>query len=108
MARQMLQEPGTKSPDDDWKKLDSLSTSWMVVLFRLHDAEGNLCCLVGLHVDDMLISGNPHNACYNTAKKLLREKFNFKHWTHIGGREKLDFCGCSFVKTSYGLSSWTA
>ena len=29
MARQMLQEPGTKSPDDDWKKLDSPSTSWM-------------------------------------------------------------------------------
>ncbi|CAL1144411.1 unnamed protein product [Cladocopium goreaui] len=50
----------------------------------------------------MLISGNPHNACYNSAKKLLREKFNFKHWTHIPEREKLDFCGCSFVKTSYG------
>ena len=50
----------------------------------------------------MLISGNPHNACYNSAKKLLREKFNFKHWTHIDEREKLDFCGCSFVKTSFG------
>jgi hypothetical protein len=33
---------------------------------------------------------------------LLREKFNFKHWTHIDEREKLDFCGCSFVKTSFG------
>ena len=50
----------------------------------------------------MLISVNAHNACYNTAKKQLREKFNFKHWTHIDEREKLDFCGCSFVKTSYG------
>ena len=98
MARQMLQEPGTKSPDDDWKKLDSPNGC----LFRLHDAEGCLCCLVGLHINDMLISVNAHNACYNTAKKQLREKFNFKHWTHIDEREKLDFCGCSFVKTSYG------
>ena len=73
--------------------------------FRLFDDKGCLCCLVGLHVDDILISGNPQSECYNTAKKLLREKFNFKHWTHTDEREKLDFCGfcgCSFVKTSYG------
>ena len=71
-------------------------------LFRLFDSEGCLCCLVGLHVDGMLISGNPQSECYLTAKQLLREKFNFKHWTHINEREKLDFCGCSLVKTSYG------
>ena len=47
-------------------------------LSRLLGSEGCLCCLVGLHVDDMLISGNPQSECYLTAKKLLREKFNFK------------------------------
>ena len=73
-------------------------------LFILFDSEGCLCCLVGLHVDDMLISGNPQSECYCylTAKKLLREKFNFKDWTHTNEREKLDFCGCSLVKTPYG------
>ena len=50
----------------------------------------------------MLISGNPQSECYLTAKKLLREKFNFKHWTHTNEREKLDFSGCSLVKTPYG------
>ena len=68
----MLQEPGTKSPEDDWRNLGFTQHKLDGCLFRLHDAEGCLCCLVGLHVDDMLISGNPQSDCYNTAKKLLR------------------------------------
>eukprot|EP00435_Cladocopium_sp_Y103_P037857 s79_g10.t1 len=71
-------------------------------LFRLFDNNGQLCCLIGLHVDDMLISGDYNNECYLSAKKSLRDKFNFKHWTHIKEHEKLDFCGCSFFKTSFG------
>ena len=90
VARRRLEEVGFTQ-----HKLDGC-------LVSLHDAEGCLCCLVGLHVDDLLISGNPQSEWYNTAKKLLREKFNFKHWTHVNEREKLVFCGCSFVKTSYG------
>eukprot|EP00435_Cladocopium_sp_Y103_P072234 s20_g39.t1 len=71
-------------------------------LFRLFDSDGRLCCLVGLHVDDMRISGDRQSDCYLAAKKSLREKFNFKHWTHIKEQEKPDFCGCSFSKTAFG------
>eukprot|EP00438_Fugacium_kawagutii_P019118 Skav204381 [mRNA] locus=scaffold4897:193896:199406:+ [translate_table: standard] len=71
-------------------------------LYRRFNAEGKLCSMVGLHVDDLIISGNPNDETYVQAKKELQSKFNFKHWTHIDERGKLDFCGCSLMKTDYG------
>ena len=49
-----------------------------------------------------MISGDPNDPDYVKAKASLKEKFNFKHWSHIDERQKLDFCGCSFAKTDFG------
>jgi hypothetical protein len=81
--------------------------------FSQHKLDGCLfrlfgCCLVGLHVDDVLISGDPQSECYLDAKKLLRQSFNFKHWTHINEREKLDFCGLPTGENTLWLPTWTA
>jgi len=81
--------------------------------FSQHKLDGCLfrlfgCCLVGLHVDDVLISGDPQSECYLDAKKLLRQNFNFKHWTHINEREKLDFCGLPTGENILWLPTWTA
>lgn len=65
---------------------------------------GTLCSMVGLHVDDVIISGDPSDEIHVKAKKELQSKFNFKRWAHIDERGKLDFCGCSLQKTDYGYS----
>lgn len=48
-------------------------------LYLKFNKAGKLCSVVGVHVDDLIIRGDPSDESYKMAKEELQPKFNFKH-----------------------------
>ena len=67
-------------------------------LFRLFDDTGNLTAMIGLHVDDMFITGDLTSKKYQETITWLKEQFSFKHWTEHQEGKPLEFCGCELDK----------
>ena len=67
-------------------------------MFRLFDEEGNLTAMIGLHVDDMFITGDSTSKKYQETITWLKEQFSFKHWTEYQEGKPLEFCGCELDK----------
>ena len=67
-------------------------------MFRLFDEKGNLTAMIGLHVDDMFITGNSTSKKYQETITWLKEQFSFKHWTEHQEGKPLEFCGCELDK----------
>ena len=63
-------------------------------LFRLFDEKGGLTAMIGLHVDDMFITGDLKSKKYKETIEWLKEQFSFKHWTEHQEGKPLEFCGC--------------
>ena len=72
-------------------------------LFRYYGSTGELICLVGIHVDDMLGTGLESSAEYQKLKQLLQKEFNFKHWTEEEDGKPLEFCGCKLENSEGAL-----
>ena len=70
-------------------------------LFRLHNAQGTLVSMIGLHVDDMIGAGDEGDSDYIKAREALRKEFNFKHWT-TEDKGELEFCGSKLTQLSDG------
>ena len=65
------------------------------------DAPGKLVAALGIHVDDLLGSGDTTNDVYQKVKKQLRELFSFRVWEES---QNLQYCGCDIV-TSKGSNA---
>ena len=61
-------------------------------LYKLHNRDGRLVSLIGLHVDDLIGAGDESDEDYQKAREALKKEFNFKHWTSDVAGE-LEFCG---------------
>ena len=66
-------------------------------LYKLHNKDGKLVSLIGLHVDDLIGAGDEGDECYRQAREALRKEFNFKHWT-TDEKGELEFCGNKLTK----------
>lgn len=66
-------------------------------VWRLYDANGNLCGLLGCHVDDILCSGS--GDWFNDRIQLLRKSFPFGSWQKAQ-EESITFCGCEVTQDS--------
>ena len=60
-------------------------------VWRLFDQDGNLCGLLGCHVDDILCSGS--GSWFEERIQLLRNSFPFGSWQKAQ-EESITFCGC--------------
>ena len=67
-------------------------------LFRLFDENKTLISLMGIHVDNLLITGQENNRRFQQARDELRAQFSFKHWTPYEEGKPLEFCGCFLKK----------
>ena len=62
--------------------------------------------LVGMlviHVDDILITGNPNNERYKQAIQCLKADFNFGKWERLSQEQPIKYCGGQIYKTKYGI-----
>jgi len=59
-------------------------------LYYLRDADGNLCGVLGAHVDDTITGG--HGECYERAIAALKARFPYRKWRVGSG----DFCGVQY------------
>ena len=67
-------------------------------LWRLYEPQsGNLCGLVGGHVDDLLVCGK--GDYFHQQVKALRSTFPFGSWKDAR-RETIQFCGCELSQKS--------
>ena len=86
------------APREWWKKLACVleEQGWIrsrlePCVWRLYDKEGQLCGLIGGHVDDLLCGGNGNE--YDSKIAVLRKSFPFGSWKEAK-RETITFCGC--------------
>ena len=59
-----------------------------------------LCCIICLHVDDMLGAGSENSATYCRVRTELREVFNFREWQTD---KELTYCGATLQRED---STW--
>ena len=59
-----------------------------------------LCCIICLHVDDMLGAGSENSATYCRVRTELRELFNFREWQTD---KELTYCGATLQRED---STW--
>lgn len=64
-------------------------------VWRLFDDNGNLCGLIGCHVDDLLVAGN--GTLYDQKVAELRNSFPFGSW-QCAQDETITFCGCELTQ----------
>eukprot|EP00438_Fugacium_kawagutii_P000255 Skav212300 [mRNA] locus=scaffold732:645059:648265:- [translate_table: standard] len=58
-----------------WKKLLSDGC-----LFTLHNSEGKLCGIAGIHVDDFLLGGCDEDTVFQEAERKLQEAYKWGKW----------------------------
>ena len=70
-------------------------------LFLLRDPKGKVIGLIGVHVDDDLITGSKH--FFDTVVAMLRKKFVYGKWhtANLPG-ENIDHCGRNIMRKSDG------
>ena len=57
--------------------------------------EDRLCCMICIHVDDMLGGGNPESATYKRVRDELQQAFSFREWQTSN---KLEYCGATLER----------
>ena len=92
--------------DDGVRSLGFQRSQFDNCLYYLRNSSGELCGIMGAHVDDTIVGG--FGPCYDQAIKALREKFPYRKW-RVGSGE---FCGVHYnqdpisKEITYGQSDY--
>ena len=65
--------------------------------------EKYMCGMLILHVDDILLGGEPENERFKGAIKKLRSHFNFGKWDQLSESSPIKYCGGTIIRGKEGL-----
>ena len=67
------------------------------------DKGTELCGILILHVDDMLLSGDDRNERFSAALTDLKQKFNFGKWEQLQRDQSIKYCGGQIYLNEWGI-----
>ena len=62
-----------------------------------------LCGILILHVDDMLLSGDKKNSTFVNALEELKKNFNFGKWEQLQREQSIKYCGGQIYLNDWGI-----
>ena len=67
-----------------------------------------LCGLLILHVDDMLLSGDDKSEMFSAALTDLKKNFNFGKWEQLQLEQSIKYCGGQIYLNEWGIDNHSA